>query len=484
MDYLKYLINRRFNYNGEYRIHGELMSEFDDVIRDDKSHTPEPQVQEEDTQPKLDKKSLIEMLTDDGDLSEFGKQLNLDSDMTEKVLVPLVNFLDKYGVGETLSTNPTINSGINLVSFVSDVAPILRSATEYFQGKKTELSNEDEAFLERIKEAQNFDSMSLFVGESVDEEEEEAEAEEVIEGPPPRNPFTEGVDWNQMLGAKPNTSSQYGSIAESAPTTTGIITMESLAAESGLTMSQIENDRQSATNSGTAGSNVDYTQSNGLGDMVMGGMSEIQAAMKSEQNKITAQSKVIFEGEKLATPDAISDYQPNTSPTPAQPTIGGLESLEDIMARQGIESFDTPPEEEIEMFEEDEMEYISETNSYKNKNTGEEYDAISLTSIPDDYIELPVGKDPIDVDTLPPNSWLTETTETVDEVVVEESIEEPFFEIKDLTVAGLKIELKKIGLSTQGRKTDLLNRLTEANNPSDADTWDNEGGAVEDDSED
>ena len=458
------------------------MSEFDDVIRDDKTHSTEPQVPEEDTQPKLDKKSLIEMLTDDGDLSEFGKQLNLDSDMTEKVLVPLVNFLDKYGVGETLSTNPTINSGVNLVSFVSDVAPILRSATEYFQGKKTELSNEDEAFLERIKEAQNFDSMSLFVGESVDKE-EEVEAEEVIEAPPPKNPFTEGVDWNEMLGAKPNTSSQYGSIAESAPTTTGIITMESLAAESGLTMSQIENDRQSATNTGTAGSEVDYTQSEGLGDMVMGGMSEIQAAMQSEQNKIAGQSKVIFEGEKLATPDAISDYQPNTTPTPAQPTIGGLESLEDMMARQGIESFDTPLEEEIEIFEEEEMEYISETNSYKNKNTGEEYEAISLTNIPDDYIELPVGNDIIDVDTLPPNAWLTET---VDEVVVEESIEEPFFEIKDLTVAGLKIELKKIGLSTQGRKADLLNRLTETNNPSDADTWDNEGGAVVegDDSED
>ena len=136
MDYQEYLTNRRFNYNAEYRICGEDMSEFDDVIRDDKPPAPEPQVQKEGNQPKLDKKSLVEMLTDDGDLNEFGKQLNLDNDMTEKVLVPLVNFLDKYGVGETLSTNPTVNSGVNLVSFVSDVAPILRSASEYFQGKK------------------------------------------------------------------------------------------------------------------------------------------------------------------------------------------------------------------------------------------------------------------------------------------------------------------------------------------------------------
>ena len=450
------------------------MSEFDDVIRDDKPPSSEPQVPKEDNQPKLDKKSLVEMLTDDGDLNEFGKQLNLDNDMTEKVLVPLVNFLDKYGVGETLSTNPTVNSGVNLVSFVSDVAPILRSASEYFQGKKTELSNEDEAFLERIKEAQNFDSMSLFVGESVDEE-EEAEVEDVVETPPTppaRNPFTEGVDWNEMLGATPNTNSQYSSIAESSTTTTGIITMESLAAESGLNMSQVQNDRQAATNKGGTGSDVDYTQSTGLGDMVMDGMSEIQAAMQSEQNKIASQSKVTFEGESLATPDAISDYQPNTSPTPAQPTLDGLESLEDMMVRQGIESFDSPPteeEEEIEMFEEEEMEYISESNSYRNKVTGDEYEAVSLTEIPEEYIDLPaIGSDPIDVDTLPATDWLNETPEEpveeviTNEVVEEEITEEPFFEIKDLTVAGLKSELQKLGLSTQGRKADLLTRLTEA----------------------
>ena len=230
-------------------------------------------------------------------------------------------------------------------------------------------------------------------------------------------------------------------------------------------------DNQPLTKAESGGSDVDYTQSAGLGDMVMDGMSEIQAAMQSEQNKIASQSKVTFEGESLATPDAISDYQPNTSPTPAQPTLGGLESLEDMMVRQGIESFDSPPteeEEEIEMFEEEEMEYISESNSYRNKVTGDEYEAVSLTEIPEGYIDFPaIGSDPIDVDTLPATDWLNETPEEpVEEVitteVVEEITEEPFFEIKDLTVAGLKSELQKLGLSTQGRKADLLTRLTEA----------------------
>ena len=145
------------------------MSEFDDTIHTDRDPQPEPSVGTAN-QKKLESKSLIEMLTGDGDINQLGKQLNLDSDMTEKVLLPLINFLDKYGVGESLSTNQTVNKGVGLFGFVSDVAPILRSATEYFQGKKTELSNEDEAFLERIKEAQNFDSMSLFVGEEVEDD--------------------------------------------------------------------------------------------------------------------------------------------------------------------------------------------------------------------------------------------------------------------------------------------------------------------------
>ncbi len=269
------------------------MSEFDDTIRTDKEPEPEPvSGQPKSSQPKLESKSLVEMLTGDGDINELGKQLNLDSDMTEKVLLPLVNFLDKYGVGESLSTNQTVNKGVGLFGFVSDVAPILRSATEYFQGKKTELSNEDEAFLERIKEAQNFDSMALFVGEEVEDEDSEPEIQQAQEvGPPPANPFTDGpVDWNAMLGVAPanspaaQSSHQYSSIAQAQKqTNTGITGMEALAAEQGLTMSQIENDRQSVTNKGGAGSNVDYTNNDSLNQLVTGGMDEIQKAMQGEQ---------------------------------------------------------------------------------------------------------------------------------------------------------------------------------------------------------
>lgn len=446
------------------------MSEFDDTIRTDKEPEPEPvSGQPKSSQPKLESKSLVEMLTGDGDINELGKQLNLDNDMTEKVLLPLVNFLDKYGVGESLSTNQTVNKGVGLFGFVSDVAPILRSATEYFQGKKTELSNEDEAFLERIKEAQNFDSMSLFVGEEVEDEDSEPEVQQAQEvGPPPSNPFTDGpVDWNAMLGVAPanspaaQSSHQYSSIAQARKqTNTGITGMEALAAEQGLTMSQIENDRQSVTNKGGAGSNVDYSDNDSLHTLVTGGMDEIQKAMQGEQKRLAAQSKVIFEGEKLATPNAISDYTPNTTPVPATKTIGGLESLEDMMARQGITSFEerAPDSQEVEMFDEAEMDFIESTNSYRNRATGEEYEA--LTEVPESYFEQPIQTFQSVIETPSPIEEISVYSSEPSPIVEEIELEEVNYDAMNLT--ELKSELRAAGLPLGGKKADLIQRLKDS----------------------
>ena len=447
------------------------MSEFDDAIHTDKEPEPEPvSGQPKNPQPKLESKSLVEMLTGDGDINELGKQLNLDNDMTEKVLLPLVNFLDKYGVGESLSTNQTVNKGVGLFGFVSDVAPILRSATEYFQGKKTELSNDDEAFLERIKEAQNFDSMALFVGDEVEDEDSEPEiqqAEEVV-GPPPPNPFTDGpVDWNQMLGVAPANSPaaqsahQYSSIAQAQKqTNTGITGMEALAAEQGLTMNQIKNDRQTVTNKGGAGSDVDYSNNDSLHTLVTGGMDEIQKAMQGEQNKLAAQSKVIFEGEKLATPNAISDYSPNTTPTPATATIKGLESLEDMMARQGISTFEErkPDSQEVEMFDEGEMEFIESTNSFRNKQTGEEYEA--MTEVPESYFDQTIQTFQSVIETPSPieeiSAYSAEPTPIVEEIELVE------VNYNTMNLSELKSELRAAGLPIGGKKADLIQRLKDS----------------------
>ncbi len=363
------------------------MSEFDDVIR--KAPEPEPEAKKAPSGPAPEAKSLVELLTADGDLNSLGNQLNLDQEMTEKVLVPLVSFLDKYGVGESVSTNPTVERGMGLFGFISDVAPVLRSAAEYFQGKRTELSAEDEAFLDRIREAQGFsDDMDLFVGTEIGE----AVEEEIVEVAPverPKNPFTESgaVDWNEMLGVPGHAknSTITGTIGESSPKTNfGITGLEALAAEAGLSVNDVMSDRQSKTNNNGGGG---QSYEDGVTIDVMTGMDEITKAMKSEQDRQAATSKVNFEANDLATPDALQQYSPNMeTPAPA-PAFGVLESVDDLMAKYDVseEQMDNPAAEVDESVSDDDLEWDDEADGYRHRVTGEIYEAVDLTEVPDDY---------------------------------------------------------------------------------------------------
>lgn len=365
------------------------MSEFDDVIRESRPE-PEP-VKQTQSVPKSEAKSLVEMLTADGDLNSLGRQLNLDNDMTEKVLVPLVNFLDKYGVGESVSTNPTVNRATGMVGFLTDVAPVLRSAAEYFQGRRNDLSAEDEAFLERIREAQGVGSadMDLFVGTEIGESTEEPEPEPVEQAPRPKNPFTEtgAVDWNELLGvpkAATNSDGLYGTYSQAAKKTNfGISGIEALAQEAGVSMNDVKNDRQSRTNMQEAnysdGSEID----------IMSGMDEIQRAMQTEKTRIANTSKVNFSSTDLETPEALSDYRPNAPPAAPAPAFGVLESVENLMGKYGVSEaeMENPAgeTEDLEEIDDEDLEYIAEDNTYRHRETGEIYEAVDLTEVPEDY---------------------------------------------------------------------------------------------------
>ncbi|MDA8718422.1 hypothetical protein N9M17_00195 [bacterium] len=370
------------------------MSDFDDVIR---PSTPEPEpVKQTQSVPQSEAKSLVEMLTADGDLNSLGQQLNLDGDMTEKVLVPLVNFLDKYGVGESVSTNPTVSRATGMLGFLTDVAPVLRSAAEYFQGRRNDLSAEDEAFLERIREAQDTGTNTdLFVGTEIGESAEEPEPEPVVQTPRPANPFTDGpMDWDEILGVPKHAqnsdglSGLQGTYSASAKKTNfGISGIEALAQEAGVSMNDITNDRQSRTNGTPA---ADY--SNGAPINVLSGMDEIQRAMQSEQKKISNTSKVNFAANDLETPDSLSSYTPNaTIPEPA-PALGVLQSVDDLMKDYGISAEEmespagTPTEsEELEDIDDEDLEFDESSNTYRHRETGEIYEAVDLTEVPDDY---------------------------------------------------------------------------------------------------
>ena len=121
----------------------------------------------------------MELLTGDDDIGEFARKMNLDPEMAEKMLIPLLSLLDKYGVGESLTTNPKIESATNAFEIIRDVAPVVKGAAEFISGRKAELEATDLDYLQQIKDAQETADASLFdededelfsVGETIEEE--------------------------------------------------------------------------------------------------------------------------------------------------------------------------------------------------------------------------------------------------------------------------------------------------------------------------
>ena len=149
-------------------------SDYSDLIQKEK-----PEVKEEKKDEKTKKgKNIVELLTGGEDIGEFARKLNLDPEMAEKMLVPLLSLLDKYGVGETMTTSPRVESATNAFEIIRDVAPVVKGAAEFISGRRAELESTDLAFLEQIKEAQGVADASLFdddedelftVGEAVEE---------------------------------------------------------------------------------------------------------------------------------------------------------------------------------------------------------------------------------------------------------------------------------------------------------------------------
>ena len=129
---------------------------------------------EDDFQPKnkgseKKGKSLVEALLGDSEnFKVVAERFNLDPDMSEKIVVPLLSLLDKYGIGESLTSNPQLESASSTIEIIRDVAPVVKGAAEFISGRRAELEADDLAFLEKIKQSQEAGDASLF---SSDDEE-------------------------------------------------------------------------------------------------------------------------------------------------------------------------------------------------------------------------------------------------------------------------------------------------------------------------
>lgn len=113
-------------------------------------------------EPKKKGKSFVEMLTGDEDIGNFARQLNLDPELSEKLLVPLLSLLDKYNIGENVTANPRVESAVGAFEVIRDVAPVIKGAAEFVSGKKAELEADDMAYLEAIRQSQSVTDASLF----------------------------------------------------------------------------------------------------------------------------------------------------------------------------------------------------------------------------------------------------------------------------------------------------------------------------------
>jgi len=341
------------------------MGEFDEFIRSEPKEKPkeEPSKSEakprSSTKPKGKGKSLTELIVGDGDAHQFADRFGLDAEMTQKVLVPLLNFLDKYEIGSGITETNTAQGVMDIGSVVADVAPVVKNAAEYFSGRNATLSEDDAAFLNKIRESQGGGDMDMFfnseegieVGEVADEP--VAPPEPVYTGlvPIDADPFQEGIDWATVLDApefRPKNSGAY-TYTDLMPSPDLMIKgLDDLAKEAGLDPRKVSaSDGQTRINNKGSSSTADsMALARGDASGIQLDLTSIREEMAAEKAKQKRTSAVRFDDDNgVLVPENIEEYDPLSVPgftLPPSPT-GALETLEEMQFRQ--ESYDDEDEE-------------------------------------------------------------------------------------------------------------------------------------------
>lgn len=347
------------------------MSDFDDVLRsaaDETASTARATDRDRtrggerpDRAPKADSKSpksLLELLTGADDATALATRFNLDPDLSERLVIPLVNLLDKYGLGESIAESPTARAGAGLMEFVTDIAPVVKGAADFVNNRRNEISAEDRDFLERIRASQEASGdMSLFIGssEGADDDDDdwgepvaaEPAAPQTLEGQMSArisgDPFTDGVDWESVLepmATKQASRGVVGTLTDMAPQRESMIAgIEQLAREAGLDPDDVKaSDAQRKFDRG-GNRQLDGPDYSVGAPALNLNTDRISKAMESERRINESKSKVRFD--ELPTPESATDYVPTKGqPAPQTPTTTfALPSVDDLMAEAGVKSF-------------------------------------------------------------------------------------------------------------------------------------------------
>ena len=321
------------------------MSEFDDIIeKGGRNPISNENIPPQTPSNSSNSSSILDLLSESGALSSFDEKIN--PEMKSQVLIPLANLLDKYGYSETITTSSTTNNAINMVVLLNDIIPVIQGLSEYVAGQRNSLDEEDQKFLQEIMEAQESGDFSdLFVDEN--------NLEEVIEEPKPQTMhpilgempeinLSEGkIDWMEIMDPD-------GTVTEAnRKKAMGITDLEDLE------LLSLGEKRYLDTPNISLSSLEDLATSAGVS------LDEVSSSDSNVVQKETVNIPSTIENVDIINQDLVSDI------------------MDDVV-------FESEPiEESIEVFEDEEMEFVEELNVYRNKETGEIYEVIDEAPLDD-----------------------------------------------------------------------------------------------------
>ena len=322
------------------------MGEFDDIIEkggkqpsDGKQMPPkEPPNPSTSGNPS----SILDLLSDSGALGSFVDKIN--PEMKSQVLLPLANLLDKYGYSEAITTSDTTNNAINMVVLLNDIIPVLQGLSEYVAGQRNSLDEEDQKFLQEIMDAQESGDFSdLFIDEDNLEEVGEPSASPNIHpilGELPDIDMASGkINWMEVLDPD-------GSIAE-------------------------ENQKKAM-----GINNVEDIELLSLGEkryldtpnISLSSLEDLAASAGVSLDEVTNADSHVIQKEDIVTPTPPSLDLINEDLV--------TDIMDDVIFDDPLEEVVLDVEEDVEIFSDDEMEFVEELDIYRNKTTGEIYEAM------------------------------------------------------------------------------------------------------------
>ena len=241
------------------------MADFDDII--ERGSKPKIDLSEEPHKSKIPRaakeppeNSILDLLEDD---TSLGNLINdkVNPDMKSKILIPLANLLDKYGLSDTIATSDTTQNTMGLIALINDIAPVVKGMADYMNGQKNALDTEDKDFLEKIQAAQDSGEFSdLFMGEEgvmdIGEVEEPKKNIHPLIGELPEFDIEGHIDWATVLdptgevaeenkrksmGLNYTTLDELPNLPPLAEPTAKVSmpSLEDLAAEAGMSMDKI-----------------------------------------------------------------------------------------------------------------------------------------------------------------------------------------------------------------------------------------------------